>query len=131
VSTPVNDGYYEVIWPQSHRLKKNSTSAARNLEGKTIAQLWDYLFQGDKVFAALEEGLKARYPGCFISWREFGNTHGKDERQLVPIYRNVSAELGVDAAISGMGCWEQLHARRVAGFSAVRRSRRPVFIARV
>jgi hypothetical protein len=30
------------------------------LEGKTVAQLWDFLFRGDQVFSALEEGLKAR-----------------------------------------------------------------------
>ena len=37
------------------------------LEGKTVAQLWDDLFRGDEVFALLEEGLKARFPGCAAS----------------------------------------------------------------
>ena len=51
------------------------------LAGKTIAQLWDELFKGDVVFELLEEGLKKRYPGVkFVSWREFGSTHGGNGR---------------------------------------------------
>lgn len=101
------DGSYEVVWPRSPRQlqKKQLAPRLRTLEGKTVAQLWDYLFQGDKVFDALEEGLKARYPGVkFVSWREFGNTHGKDERRIVAELPGRLRELGVDAAISGMGC---------------------------
>ncbi|MCC6533507.1 MAG: hypothetical protein IT531_13220 [Burkholderiales bacterium] len=107
MSTTLNDGYYEVVWPRSPRQMKKQALAPRleTLEGKTIAQLWDYLFQGDKVFDALEEGLKARYPGVrFISWREFGNTHGKEERSLVADLPRRLRELRVDAVISGMGC---------------------------
>jgi hypothetical protein len=106
VST-TNDGYYEVVWPRSPRRLQRRRLAPRlaTLEGKTIAQLWDYLFQGDKVFAALEEGLKVRYPGVrFVGWREFGNTHGKDERRILADLPRRFKELGVDAAISGMGC---------------------------
>ena len=107
MTTTGNDGYYEVVWPRSPRRLRRRQLAPRlaTLEGKTIAQLWDYLFQGDKVFAALEEGLKARYPGVrFVGWREFGNTHGKDERQILADLPRRFKELGVDAAISGMGC---------------------------
>jgi len=77
----------------------------KTLEGKTVAQLWDFLFRGDQVFALIEEGLKARFPGVrFVSWREFGNTHGADEREVVARLPQRFKELGVDAAISGMGC---------------------------
>ncbi len=102
-----DDGRYDVLWPRSPRQSKKKQLAPRlrSLEGKTVAQLWDFLFQGDKVFDALEEGLKVRYPGVkFISWREFGNTHGKDERKIVADLPRRFRELGVDAAISGMGC---------------------------
>ena len=59
-----NDGHYEVLWPRSPRQVQLQPLAKRldTLEGKTIAQLWDYLFRGDEVFALLEEGLKERYP---------------------------------------------------------------------
>ncbi|MND00701.1 hypothetical protein D3C83_194090 [compost metagenome] len=70
-----------------------------------MAQLWDQVFRGDEVFAALEEGLKARYPGVkFVSWREFGNTHGGEEREVVASLPKKFKELGVDAVVSGMGC---------------------------
>jgi hypothetical protein len=75
------------------------------LEGRTIAQLWDYVFRGDEVFAALEEGLRARYPGIrWISYKEFGSTHGGDERAVCAALPRRLKELKVDAVISGMGC---------------------------
>ena len=100
-----NDGYYEVFWPRGARQVKRKALAPRlkSLEGKTVAQLWDFIFRGNEVFDALEEGLKARYPGVrFVSWREFGNTHGSDERQVVAALPQRMKELGIDAVISGM-----------------------------
>ena len=98
---------YAAFWPRSPRQSKIQPFAKRleSLDGKTVAQLWDFLFRGDEVFDLLEEGLKQKYPRVrFVSWREFGNTHGKDERQLVADLPRRFKELGVDAAISGMGC---------------------------
>jgi hypothetical protein len=105
MSRTQNDGYYEVFWPRAARQVKRKALAPRlsSLEGKTVAQLWDFIFRGNEVFEALEEGLKARYPGVrFVSWREFGNTHGSDERQVVAALPQRMKELGVDAVISGM-----------------------------
>lgn len=102
-----NDGYYEVLWPRTPRQVKRKSLAPRlaTLEGKTIAQLWDFLFRGDEVFALLEEGLKQRFPGVrFISWKEFGNTHGRNEREVLAGLAQRLKELGADAVISGMGC---------------------------
>ena len=102
-----NDGYYEVLWPRTPRQVKRKSLAPRlaTLEGKTIAQLWDVLFRGDEVFALLEEGLKQRFPGVrFISWKEFGNTHGRNEREVLAGLPQRLKELGADAVISGMGC---------------------------
>ena len=102
-----NDGYYEVFWPRSPRQVRAKPLAPRlaSLEGKTVAQLWDYLFKGDEVFALLEEGLKARFPGVkFASWREFGSTHGGEERAALAALPQRFKELGVEAVISGMAC---------------------------
>ncbi|HET7597132.1 MAG TPA: hypothetical protein VFK15_09395 [Burkholderiales bacterium] len=102
-----HDGFYEVFWPRTPRQVGAKSLAPRlaTLEGKTIGQLWDYVFRGDEVFQFLEEGLKARYPGVrFVSWREFGNTHGSDERDVVAALPAQLREKGVDAVISGMGC---------------------------
>ena len=102
-----NDGHYEVNWPRAERQQKRKALAPRleTLEGKTVAQLWDFVFRGDEIFETLEEALKARYPGIrFVSWREFGNTHGKDERKIVAALPERMKALGVDAVISGMAC---------------------------
>jgi len=98
---------YEVYWPRGPRQMQPRQFAPRlaTLEGKKVAQLWDFLFRGDQVFALLEEGLKARFPGVrFVSWREFGNTHGSDERDFVVALPQRLRELGVDAVISAVGC---------------------------
>jgi hypothetical protein len=102
-----NDGYYEALWPRSPRQTKIKSLAKRldTLEGKKVAQLWDFVFRGDEVFAALEEGLKDRYPNIqWVSYKEFGSTHGSDEREVVASLARKFKELEVDAMISGMGC---------------------------
>ena len=107
MSQAQNDGYYEVFWPRAERQQKRKALAPRldTLEGKTVAQLWDFVFRGDEIFETLEGALKARYPGIrFVSWREFGNTHGRDEREVVAAIPERLKALGVDAVISGMAC---------------------------
>jgi hypothetical protein len=102
-----NDGYYEACWPRSARQQRTRSLAPRleSLEGKTVAQLWDDLFKGDVVFELLEEGLKARFPGIrFVSWREFGSTHGDQEKEALAALPAKLKALGVDAVISGMAC---------------------------
>ena len=101
------DGYYEALWPRSPRQTKIKSLAKRldTLQGKTVAQLWDFVFRGDEVFAALEDGLKDRFPNIrWVSYKEFGSTHGSDEREVVASLAKRFRELKVDAMISGMGC---------------------------
>ena len=101
------DGIYEVVWPSGERKLKTRPLARRldTLNGKTIAQLWDFLFAGDEVYAALEDRLREQYPDVkFVSWREFGSTHGANEREVLASLPMRFKELGVDAAISSMAC---------------------------
>ena len=96
-----------VFWPRSPRKPQRKQAATRldTLNGKTVAQLWDYLFHGDEVFALLEGAIRERYPAVrFLSWREFGNTHGSDERAVLERLPEKLKELGADAAISAAGC---------------------------
>jgi len=107
MTTPSNDGYYEAYWPRGRKQKGMQPLAPRceSLAGKTVAQLWDFMFRGDEVFALLEEALQARFPDVkFVSWRVLGNTHAADEREVLAALPDRLRELGVDAAISGMGC---------------------------
>jgi hypothetical protein len=98
---------FEVFWPRSPRQTGIKPLAGRleSLNGRTIAQIWDYLFKGDVVFAHLEEAIKAQFPAVkFVSWREFGSTHGGDEKEAIAEFGKKFRELGVDAVISGMAC---------------------------
>jgi hypothetical protein len=107
MSDKTNDGYYEACWPRSPRQQLTRKLAPRldTLAGKTVAQLWDELFKGDIVFELLEEGLKTRFPGIrFVSWREFGSTHGGNEKAALAALPQRLKELGVDAVVSGMAC---------------------------
>ncbi|HYC46999.1 MAG TPA: hypothetical protein VED01_16100 [Burkholderiales bacterium] len=102
-----NDGYYEALWPRSPRQTKVKPLAKRldTLEGKTIAQIWDYVFRGDEVFEILEQGLKERFLDVkWVSWKEFGSTHGGGEREVVASLAQKLKDLKVDAVVSGMGC---------------------------
>jgi hypothetical protein len=100
-------GFYEVVWPCGERKQAQRPLAKRldTLNGKTIAQLWDFLFFGDEVFTVLEQELRALYPQVkFVSWREFGSTHAVNEKELLASLPQRFKELGVDAAISSMAC---------------------------
>ncbi len=100
-------GRYDAIWPRGERRQQLRPLAKRldTLNGKTVAQLWDFLFYGDEVFDELEKQLRARYPEVnFVSWREFGSTHAVNEKQLLDSLPQRFKELGVDAAISSMAC---------------------------
>jgi hypothetical protein len=101
------DGLYEVVWPSGERKQALQPLAKRldTLNGKTVAQLWDFLFAGDEVYTALEEKLREQYPEVkFVSWREFGSTHTTNEKELLASLPQRFKELGVDAAISSMAC---------------------------
>ena len=101
------DGQYEVVWPSGERKQALQPLARRldTLNGKTIAQLWDFLFAGDEVFSQLEQELRVQYPEVkFVSWREFGSTHAINEKELLASLPQRFKELGVDAAISSMAC---------------------------
>ncbi len=89
----INDGYYEAYWPRGVRQQRTRALAPRmhTLEGKTVAQLWDYLFKGDEVFALLEEGLKARFPGVkFVAGATSAARTAAKRRRRSPRCRNAS-----------------------------------------
>ena len=100
-------GQYAVYWPRTPRQTGIKPLAKRldTLNGKVIAQVWDFLFRGDEVFALLEEAIKKQYPEVqFVSWREFGSSHGGDEKEALAEFAKKFKALKVDAVISGMAC---------------------------
>lgn len=107
MASETGERLYDVVWPCGERKLKTRPLARRldTLNGKTVAQLWDYLFAGDEVFSALEEKLREEYPDVkWVSWREFGTTHGVNEKELLASLPQRFKELGVDATISCMAC---------------------------
>jgi hypothetical protein len=100
-------GTYQVVWPRGQKLGDRAEPAKRleNLNGKTVAELWDFVFRGDEIFPVIESELSARFANIkFLGPGRFGNTHGSDERQVLAALPDKLRELGVDAVISGMGC---------------------------
>ncbi|MBE10434.1 MAG: hypothetical protein CMM35_08985 [Rhodospirillaceae bacterium] len=98
---------YSVVWPRGEKTQDIAPLATRldSLEGKTVGFVWDYLFRGDEIFPVLEEGLKQRYPKIkFVSYDEFGSTHGGDEHAVIAGLSDKIKMTGTEAVISGMGC---------------------------
>src|SRR5260370_41528146 len=100
-------GNYQVVWPRGKKISDRAASAARldNLNGKTVAELWDYVFRGEEIFPVLGSELAGRFTGVkFLKPDRFGNTHGSDEREALAGLPDKLRERGVDAGISGLGC---------------------------
>jgi hypothetical protein len=102
-----NSENYRIVWPRGQQVKTGARLAKRldTLEGKVVAELWDWVFKGDKMYAVWERELPKRYPGVkFISWREFGEIHGANEHQVLADLPAKLKQHGVDAVICGVGC---------------------------
>ncbi len=97
----------DVVWPCGKSTLSSTKLAKRldTLEGKVVAELWDWIFKGDVMFEAFEAELPKRYPGIrFVGWREFGEIHGANEKQVLTSLPQRFKELGVDAVICGTAC---------------------------
>ncbi len=103
-----NEGMYEVVWPRARKSTGVALSLARRpgtLEGKTIGELWNRVFFGDRIFPMLEKELSGRYPGIrFINHEVFGPIHGKNEVQVLANLPARFRQDRCDALIAGNGC---------------------------
>ena len=100
-------GIYEVVWPRGKKIAESTQLAKRldTLVGKTICELWDWLFRGDQIFAALEKELTRRYPGIkLINYQEFGRIAGENESEVLAALPDKLKQYKCDAVISGLGC---------------------------
>jgi hypothetical protein len=97
---------YDVVWPLAPSAAPAGALAARSadLSGKTVGELWDYLFKGEQMFPLIRRALEARYPGIrFVEYERFGSTHGRDEAELARTLPEQLRANGCDAVISAVG----------------------------
>ncbi|MBI4330221.1 MAG: hypothetical protein HY673_02935 [Chloroflexi bacterium] len=105
---------YEVVWPRGRRTAENVRLARRldTLEGKTICELWDWLFHGEQFYPAMEKELAKRYPGIkFVNYEAFGSTLARAGGLLAPdeeaeVLAGIPDKLRqnkCDAVVSGLG----------------------------
>jgi hypothetical protein len=97
---------YNVVWPLGPKATVAADLAARpaTLEGKVVAELWDYLFKGDKAFPILRQQLQQRFPGIeFIEYPFFGSIHGPDELDVVAGLPEMLRATKADAVIAAVG----------------------------
>jgi hypothetical protein len=97
---------WEVVWPLGHQHTDTVAIPARleSLEGKVVAELWDWMYEGDRAFPIIESELAARFPGVrFVSYEVFGDIHGADELEVVAKLPELLRKHQVDAVIAGVG----------------------------
>ncbi len=98
---------YEVVWPlgkSSSRLTFEPSTPVSDLNGKTVAEVWDWVFKGDQMFPIIREQLRQRFPDVkFVDYQAFGNVHGADEREVVAALPGLLIQHGIDAVICGVG----------------------------
>ncbi|MBI2857723.1 MAG: hypothetical protein HYX90_01485 [Chloroflexi bacterium] len=98
---------YSVVWPRGNQVIEEGRPARRldDLNGKTVAELWTWIYRGDHVFPSMEREMTKRYPDIkFVSYREFGSIHGADEANVLAGLHRKLKENKCDAAVAGMGC---------------------------
>lgn len=101
---------YSVVSPAGSPAVKASRPTRRlaDLNGKTIAEVWNGVFKGDVVFPLVREALQRRYPGVsIIPYTEFHHLPGSDvpseQRALVTQLLARARTKGAHAVITGMG----------------------------
>lgn len=106
VVAPSDEPQFDVVWPvgPKHVDRDDLPERLKSLDGVVVAELWDYLFKGDKAFPILRERLRKEFPNItFVEFPVFGNIHGPDEIEVVARLPETLRAHGVDAVICGVG----------------------------
>jgi len=104
--TVASEPLYEVVWPLGKSCYETRAPNERvaDLSGKTVAEVWDYLFRGEDIFPLVRARLKERFPGIkFVAYDVFGNVHGPRQRELVAQLPQLLEQHGCNAVISAIG----------------------------
>lgn len=88
--------------------RKGISPRLNDLNGKTVGEIWNGLFKGDKTFPIIRRLLKERFPDIkIVPFDEFPHVYGADnptqQREYAIRLANMAKEKGCDAVISGNG----------------------------
>jgi hypothetical protein len=95
---------YEVVYPLGRRAAQHKPRAVRprTLDGVTIGELSNHKFDSEFTFEVIEKALLKRFPNIrFVSHREFGDTYGTRESDVITALPSKLEEFKVDLVISG------------------------------
>ena len=98
---------YEVLWPRGKKTVAETACAPRlkSLEGKTVAELWNWAFRGDEIFPIVEQALVNRYPGIkFVNYKVFGSIHNSRGTEGIAALPELLKKHQCDAVITTSGC---------------------------
>jgi len=101
-----NEPRYDVLSPLSRKAVQKTAAAPRlrDLNGKTIAELWDVIFRGETIYPLVRDYIRARFPGVkFVTYDAFGNFHGAREAQVTAEIPGKLRTHNADAVIVGIG----------------------------
>lgn len=100
----------EVVSPAGGEAIERVKAAPRlaDLNGKTVAEIWNGVFKGDETFPAIRRALGQRYPGVrIVPYTEFphffGGDHPAQQKALAKELAALVQEKACDAVISGNG----------------------------
>lgn len=97
---------YEVVWPLGRFVSPpvDPAPALADLNGKTVCELWDWVFRGDQMYDVINEELRKKFPGVkVVEWKLLGNTNANDAREYVANLPELLRQHGCDAIISAVG----------------------------
>jgi hypothetical protein len=102
--------HFEVVSPAGGESTDKRRVAERlpDLNGKTVAEIWNGVFKGDETFPVIRRALRDKYPGIrVVPYTEFPHFYGGDnptqQRALAQELAALVKEKGCDAVISGNG----------------------------
>jgi hypothetical protein len=101
-----SDSRSDVLSPEGPHVAPSNAgpSGLTSIADAKIAQLWDYRFRGDEIFAHLRDELTQRYPGVqFVDYEVFGNVHGHREDEILEALPGLLKEHGCNAVLAGIG----------------------------
>jgi hypothetical protein len=97
---------YEVLQPTGESAYNIQSTAPRldTLNGKTVCEVWNTGYRGDRTFPKIRELLKQRYPGVkIIPYTELPFTRHYNIDDVLKDLPRLLKEKGCDALISGNG----------------------------